>query len=58
MHLSSKKEKNPTQIKTMINTINRIQNLFPMCELIVGGDANTFIDPKSVPNGMNIFPNQ
>lgn len=43
MHLSSKKEKNWDQIKKMAEDLKRLADAYPMCEIIVGGDANNFV---------------
>ena len=47
-HLSSKKEKNTVQIACMVENLKKLRQMYPMCEFIVGGDANSFIDPKAI----------
>ena len=57
-HLSSKKEKNGPQVACLLEHLKMLKKMYPMCEFIVGGDANSFIDPKSVDEReWNIFPN-
>ena len=42
-HLSSKKEKNPQQVFEMIKSLKKLHMIYPMCHIIVGADANSFV---------------
>lgn len=60
LHLSSKKEKNESQIKLMCENLATIRKLYPMCHIIAGGDANSFIRPETVKEigpEWHLFPN-
>jgi len=45
-HLSSKKDKNPKQVYDMMQSLRKLHALYPMCHIIVGCDANSFV-PKT-----------
>ena len=42
-HLSSKKDKNPQQVYEMIQSLKKLHAIYPMCHVIVGCDANSFV---------------
>ncbi len=42
-HLSSKKEKNPQQVFEMVTSLKKLHAIYPMCHIIVGVDANSFV---------------
>lgn len=56
MHLSSKKEKNWDQIKKMTEDLKSLADAYPMCEIIVGGDANNFVPQNLVSPKFHSFP--
>lgn len=56
-HLSSKKQKNEGQVEEVLYSINRLKELFPKHEIIVGIDANAFIKPEKF-GSFSIYPNK
>ena len=42
-HLSSKKDKNPQQVFEMIKSLKKLHAIYPMCHIIAGVDANSFV---------------
>jgi len=48
VHLSSKKEKNPLQVKKFSEDLEKLREIYPMCEIIAGGDLNSFLSPQLV----------
>jgi hypothetical protein len=64
-HLSSKKEKNGDQIVQMIQSLTALHNLYPMCQILIGCDANSFAPgtysekyKEGLPSNMYIYPNR
>lgn len=43
-HLSSKKEKNPLQIKEMIISLEKFKKGFPEYQFVIGADVNGDLD--------------
>jgi hypothetical protein len=46
VHLSSKEEKNSSQIANLKEDLLRLKAYLPKYEIIVGGDLNSFLEPE------------